>query len=147
MIQNRLARFYPVISNSAISISPIKNEFRDFRQTKSPAETEFCFFNLLSRYTRLYDSILSLCLARSTYALYQRKYHHLLFPTSQRTSRSALSLASAQTQRFYLPLCECCQVSRYNRASLPTKLCSIPNRRGRSVSTFYQTIEAEQTRE
>ena len=44
MIQNRIASFYPAILNSVFSISPIKNEFCDFKQTKSPAEARLCFF-------------------------------------------------------------------------------------------------------
>ena len=39
--------FYPAILNSVKAISPIKNEFSDFKQTKSPAETELCFFDKL----------------------------------------------------------------------------------------------------
>ena len=45
MIQNRLARFCPAISNSGISISPIKNEFCDFKQAKSSAETKLYFLD------------------------------------------------------------------------------------------------------
>ena len=43
LIQNRVARFYPAILNSVKAISPIKNEFCDFKQIKSPAETELYF--------------------------------------------------------------------------------------------------------
>ena len=45
MIQNRVARFYPTILNSVKAISPIKNEFCNFKQAKSSAETELCFLD------------------------------------------------------------------------------------------------------
>ena len=46
MIQNRLVCFYPALFNSANAVSPIKNEFYDFRQIKSPAEARLCLLIL-----------------------------------------------------------------------------------------------------
>ena len=45
MIQNRVARFYPAILNSVKAISPIKNEFCNFKQAKSSAETKLYFLD------------------------------------------------------------------------------------------------------